>query len=125
MYDKLCQIITEQQKKVKDSPAFYVGEQLKDIAKDNGFITDLLINDLTKDGMSIVDAEKQIKKYADGKKKNQSCVCVTPSEADDVLRKFYGLPAKEEVEGKKTIDSSADDSFIDLNEFLFGGDRNG
>ena len=40
--------------------------------------------------MSITEAEKKIKAFADGHKTG-SFACVTPGEADAILREFYGL----------------------------------
>ena len=43
--------------------------------------------------MSITEAEKKIKAYADAHKTG-SFACVTPAEADRILREFYGLPQR-------------------------------
>ncbi|MEI3305912.1 MAG: hypothetical protein V8R40_07740, partial [Dysosmobacter sp.] len=49
-----------------------------------------LAQDLENASMSITEAEKKIKAFADGHKTG-SFACVTPGEADDILREFYGL----------------------------------
>lgn len=43
--------------------------------------------------MSITEAEKKIKVFADSHKTG-SFSCVTPEESDRILREFYGLPPR-------------------------------
>ena len=45
--------------------------------------------------MSIVEAEKKIKAFADSHKSG-GFACVTPAESDRILREFYGLPQRQE-----------------------------
>ena len=51
---------------------------------------EILAQDLENASMSITEAEKKIKAFADGHKTG-SFACVTPGEADAILREFYGL----------------------------------
>ncbi len=84
--------IEVQQAAVKNrSPQWMVGEQLKNICRREPRSAELLVQDLKVEDMSITAAEKKIKAYAD-KHKTGNFACVTPSEADRILRKFYGLP---------------------------------
>ncbi len=71
-----------------------VGEQLLDIARGDDCVAELLITDLNNQEMSVINAEKKIKAYADEihKKKGGSSVGVSPKKAEEILRKFYGLP---------------------------------
>ncbi len=46
--------------------------------------------------MSITEAEKKIKAYADSHKTGNFS-CVPPAESDRILREFYGLPSSDEV----------------------------
>lgn len=110
-YEKLVEIITAQQKGHENTDVFGIGEQLKDMAEGNEKITDLLINDLTTEGMMLTDAAKMFKKHADGIKGKQNVVCITPKVADGLLRKFYGLPSAQE---KEQVAAPA----IDLSDFL-------
>ena len=83
--------IEEQQKKVKERSApWMVGEQLKDICRREPASAELICQDLQVEAMSIVEAEKKIKAYAD-KHKTGNFACVTPAEAEGILREFYGL----------------------------------
>ena len=110
-FEKLVEIITAQQKGHENTDVFGIGEQLKDIAEGNEKITDLLINDLTTDGMKLTDAAKMFKKHADSIRGKQNMVCITPKVADGLLRKFYGLPSARE---KEQVAAPA----IDLSDFL-------
>lgn len=110
-FEKLVEIISEQQKGHENEDVFGIGEQLKDMAEGNAKITELLINDLTTDGMKLLDAAKMFKKHADSIKGKNNMVCITPKIADGLLRKFYGLP-----EAKETITVAAPE--IDLSDFL-------
>lgn len=84
--------IETQQAAVQDrSPQWMVGEQLKDICRREPRSAELLIQDLKADDMNITAAEKKIKAYADEHKTGRFA-CVTPAEADRILREFYGLP---------------------------------
>ena len=53
---------------------------------------ELIAQDLENETMSITEAEKKIKAFADGHKTGNFS-CVTPMEADRILREFYGLPS--------------------------------
>lgn len=89
--------IEAQQAKVKERSApWMVGEQLKDICRREPKSAEIIDADLDNEGMSIVEAEKKIKAYAD-KHKTGSFACVTPAEADEILRKFYGISGAEET----------------------------
>ena len=110
-FEKLVEIISEQQKGHENEDIFGIGEQLKDMAEGNDKITELLINDLTTDGMKLTDAAKMFKKHADTIKGKSNMVCITPKIADGLLRKFYGLP-----EAKETVTVAAPE--IDLSDFL-------
>ena len=89
-----------QQLKVKERSAqWMVGEQLKDICRREPFSAELIAQDLENESMSIVEAEKRIKAFAD-KHKTGNFACVTPVEAENILREFYGLPKPGEQEEK-------------------------
>lgn len=88
---ELCRIIEEQQKEKEGTDAFTVGEQLKDMAKSDPAIARILSEDLQRSGMGIQDAAKEIKKYADASRKGNFSF-VSPKKAEEILRKFYGLP---------------------------------
>ncbi|MBC5733962.1 hypothetical protein [Lawsonibacter hominis] len=73
------------------SAPWMVAEQLMDICRREPECAELIAQDLDNPDMSIVEAEKQIKAFADSHRTGKFS-CVTPSEADRILREFYGLP---------------------------------
>ena len=85
--------IEAQQAAVQDrSPQWMVGEQLKDICRMEPRSAELIAQDLEHASMSISEAEKKIKAFADAHKTGNFS-CVPPAEADRILREFYGLSA--------------------------------
>lgn len=110
--------IEQQQAKEKGrTAAWMVGEQLKDMARREPESAELLDKDLDIPEMSIQQAEKKIKAYADAHKTG-SFACVTPAEAERILREFYGLTARAEQSGAPTGDNGGDAEIIDLGAFL-------
>ena len=90
VYDK----IEKMQRGIENTAPWMVGEQLKEICSREPACEDILDRDLDVPEMSLVNAEKQIKAWADKQKRNGNCVCVPPSKAEEILRKFYGLPER-------------------------------
>lgn len=103
--------IEAQQAKLKENSApWVVGEQLKEICADP-HCAELVSTDLDNEEMSLEKCEKQIKAYAD-KHKQGNFAYVSPKVAEDIIRKFYGLPAAGESPARQT------DNIIDLSDFL-------
>lgn len=101
------EMIEQQQAKLSDTePAWMVGEQLKDICREDETAAAIVAEDLTSEVMSLTKAAGELKKYADQNKKGR-CFCITPKVADGILRRFYGLPeagaAKETVPEKSNV----------------------
>ena len=108
-------IEAQQAKVTARSPQWMVGEQLKDICRREPRSAELLAQDLKVEAMSITAAEKKIKAFADSHKTGNFS-CVTPMEADRILREFYGLP-----EPSVALPPAADPperKIIDLSDFL-------
>ena len=120
MKEEAIKRIEEQQAKLKEgTAAWVVGEQLKDICHREAKSAELIAQDLQVKEMSLVEAEKQIKKWADGHKTGNFAY-VSPQKADEILRKFYGLPGAtaEEVETPKVAESvRATTGIVDLADF--------
>lgn len=94
MIQEAIRKLREQQRKVKErSPQWMVAEQLIDLVRAEPRCAEILAQDLEVEAMSITEAEKKIKAYADGHKTG-NFACVTPGEADRILREFYGLPER-------------------------------
>ncbi len=111
--------IERQQAKEKGrTAAWMVGEQLKDMARREPESAELLDKDLDIPEMSIQQAEKKIKAYADAHKTG-SFACVTPAEAERILREFYGLnPSVSFADTSPDRGGKGDSEIIDLGAFL-------
>lgn len=111
-------IETQQAKEPGRTAAWMVGEQLKDICRMEPRSAELIGKDLDIKEMSIQAAAKKIKEHAD-KHKTGSFACVTPIEADRILREFYGLGENPErgVEDAAPYKGS-DGKIISLEDFL-------
>ena len=83
--------IEAQQKGFEDTAIWMVGEQLKDICSREPDSAILVAQDLENKDMSLANAEKKIKAYADKHRKG-NFACVPPNVAEKILREFYGLP---------------------------------
>lgn len=99
MMEEAIRKLREQQSGVKErSPQWMVAQQLMDLCRAEPECAELLARDLDMPELSIVEAEKKIKAFADSHKTG-SFACVIPAEADRILREFYGLPLRREPEG--------------------------
>lgn len=119
---RLQELIAEQTKGHEKTAVECVGKQLLGIARHEPASAELLVKDLEVSGMGIAEAEKKIKEAAD-KNKKDNCGFVGWEEADTILRKFYGLPARpDEDEGEpapvEEVSSPKDSGTIDLREFF-------
>lgn len=88
------EMIEAQQKGKEDTAPWMVGEQLKDICRQDPHCAEIVAQDMANPSMSLVECEKKIKAKADEmqKKGKQKCVCITPNVAEQIIREFYGLP---------------------------------
>jgi len=82
--------ITAQQPR-EHSAVWMVGEQLKDMLRAEPHLVEIVSQDLDVAEMSLAECEKKIKACAD-KHKTGNFSCVTPAEAEGIIREFYGLP---------------------------------
>lgn len=86
--DVFDKIRAQQQK--ERTAVWMVGEQLADIIRHDLAAQEIVSRDLDAKGMSLADCEKKIKAYAD-KHKTGNFACVIPSEAERIIREFYGI----------------------------------
>ena len=120
MVNEVIRKIEEQQKKLKSGDiAFYVGEQLKDICRREPHSAQIILEDLGNKKMAITEAEKKIAERA-RKNRQGNCGCVTPSEAEEILREFYGLGAGTEAATpvEETPQPRREGKVLDLADFL-------
>lgn len=115
VYDK----IAAQQKGQEDTDVFAVGQQLKDILRGDPALEEIVDKDLDVKDMSLANAAKKIKAYADEqhRKNKSSCVCVPPHVAEGILREFYGLPGCGAAEPARATDNE-DSAIPDFTDFL-------
>ena len=104
------------QKGIENTAPWMVGEQLKDICRREPDVQEIVLQDLAMSGMSLKDCEKQIKAWAD-KHKSGSCCCVPPNVAEDIIRKFYGLPEAKTMP-EETQEAAPTGKVLDLSAFL-------
>ena len=86
--------IEAQQKGKEFTDVWMVGEQLKGILQMDPSLEELISTDLDVKDMSLADCAGRIKSWADEQKHKIKgrCVCVPGNVAEDIIRKFYGLP---------------------------------
>ncbi|MBO5019041.1 MAG: hypothetical protein J6D52_00095 [Clostridia bacterium] len=113
MNNKLAEIISKQQAGHQNDPVFMIGEQLKEMAEGDDKVTELLIQDLQTANMKLSDAAKELQKHSDKNRGKATCYCITPKVAEDILRKFYGLPERKDQ--KSSVNTAP---AIDLSDFL-------
>ena len=118
------EMIEAQQRGIENTAAWMVGEQLKDICRADPGCAAIVAEDLQQKEMSLAACEKKIKAYADKNKKGNS-FCVIPTVAEDIIRKFYGLPERvqkgqETAEGPSRTPAPAEEasSLLDLGDLL-------
>ena len=86
----------EAQQPKERTTVWVCGEQLKDILRAEPELAEIVLKDLENKAMSLTECEKKFKARADEKHRSDrgNRVCVLPMEAEEIIRKFYGLPEK-------------------------------
>ncbi|MCI7638237.1 MAG: hypothetical protein MSS60_00195 [Clostridiales bacterium] len=111
--------IAAQQKGHENTDIWMVGQQLKDILRGDPTLEEMVDKDMDVEDMSLANAAKKIKAWADEqhKKTKGSCVCVPPDVAEGIIREFYGLPAcgSSEPASAPVVE---DDALPDFADFL-------
>lgn len=112
--------IAAQQKGHENTDIWMVGQQLKDILRGDPALEEIVDKDLDVKDMSLANAAKKIKAWADAqhKKTKGSCVCVPPDVAEGIIREFYGLPACGSSEPAAAPVVAEDDALPDFADFL-------
>lgn len=108
--EKTVAAIEAQQPKERTA-VWMVGEQLKDMLQAEPELAGIVLEDLQSAGKSLTECEKNIKAFAD-KHKTGGFACVIPSEAEKIIREFYGLPERGAAQPPKKAE------VIDLADFL-------
>lgn len=99
--EEACKAIEAQQSEKRDS-VWMVGEQLKEMIRTDGDAAALVLEDLRSGGeRTLQKAEEQIRKRAQ-ENRIGTVGCVTPVEAEEILRHFFGLGERQSAEQKHT-----------------------
>lgn len=111
--------IAAQQKGHENTDIWMVGQQLKDILRGDPALEEIVDKDLDVKEMSLADAAKKIKEWAEEqhRKTKGSCVCVPLVAAEGIIREFYGLPACGASEPAAPV-VAEDDALPDFADFL-------
>lgn len=118
------EMIEAQQKGKENTGPWMVGEQLKDICRQDPHCAEIVAQDLGNPSMSLAECEKKIKAAADEiqKKNKKKCVCITPNVAEQIIREFYGLPEYQMAQNTASAPepATAEDDFgiLDLSDLL-------
>jgi hypothetical protein len=102
----------EKQQPKQRNDVWMVGEQLKDLLKAEPQWAEMVERDLQNQGQKLEDVAKLIRERA---KKNKvgNCGVVTPMEADEIIRKTYGIP-----ERGAASEAPAPDNLVSLEDFF-------
>lgn len=84
--------IAKQQPKQRND-VWMIAEQLKDLLKAEPQWAEMVKRDLENKGQTLEDVAKLIRERAQ-KNKVGNCGIVTPMEADEIIRKVYGIPER-------------------------------
>lgn len=111
--------IADHQKGHENTDIWMVGQQLKDILRGDPALEEIVDKDMDVKEMSLDNAAKKIKAWADEQRKKTkcSCVCVPPDVAEGIIREFYGLPACGASEPAAPV-VAEDDALPDFADFL-------
>lgn len=86
------------------------GEQLKDMIRNDARAQEIVSQDLDIPEMSLAECEKKIKAYADSHKTG-NFACVTPIEAENIIREFYGIAKISEAPAEDSAPLTLDSFF--------------
>ena len=115
--EKALLAIEAQQPKQRNA-VWMVGEQLKDMLRAEPGLAEIVEQDLAVKAMSLAECEKKIKAYAD-KHRTGNFACVTPAEAEKIIREYFGLTEiPERAEAGPQKETAAEGKVIDLADFF-------
>lgn len=98
MIEQAINKITSLQPKERTA-VWLVGEHLKELCRASSHDAEIILQDLEIPEMSLAKAEEKIEalaKQREVRHGNKGTGFVAPQEAENILRKFYGLTAREE-----------------------------
>ena len=116
--NKAIELIEKQQRGKDNTPAFVIGLHLIEMMKQDGRIEAILEEDLQNPEMSLENCAKKLQDAADQihRETKKNTVCLTPMQAEKIIRKFYGLPDQGDVPQPAPAPEPSD--IIDLEDLL-------
>jgi protein involved in temperature-dependent protein secretion len=109
MLDKVIEAITAQQPKLRND-VWMVGEQLKDLLRSEPQWAEMVLQDLKNKEQNLEAIAKKIRERAQ-KNKTGSFGCVTPAEAEEIIRKTFCIPDNEKEKPAPSNVISLEDFF--------------
>lgn len=88
----LALIEAQQGRMAKGSAPWCVGEQLKEMLRDQPEAAGIVAADLEQAGMGLAECERKIADFAKAHKQGSVGFC-GPQDAERIIREFYGMPA--------------------------------
>lgn len=88
----LALIEAQQGRMAKGSAPWCVGEQLKEMLRDQPEAAGIVAADLEQAGMGLAECERKIADFAKAHKQGSGGFC-GPQDAERIIREFYGMPA--------------------------------
>ena len=88
----LALIEAQQGRMAKGSAPWCVGEQLKEMLRDQPEAAGIVAADLEQAGMGLAECERKIADFAKAHKQGSIGFC-GPQDAERIIREFYGMPA--------------------------------
>ena len=127
-FQKACLEKLKEQTKNKSGTVNMVGRQIWDLVRTHPDFAEIICTDLDNPNMTVSMCEGRIHAAADERHKTEkgSCAAISPAEAENIIRKFYGLPEIpgqdpfEETDPQSSPDPAAasGDNIINLEDFL-------
>lgn len=115
----LALIEAQQGRMAKGSAPWCVGEQLKEMLRDQPEAAGIVAADLEQAGMGLAECERKIADFAKAHKQGSVGFC-GPQDAERIIREFYGMPAagNEREQAGKAAPPPAARRTIRLTDFL-------
>ena len=103
----LAAIAAQQQKHKQGTAPWCVGEQLKEMLRDQPEAAGLVAADLEQDGMGLADCERKIAAFAKAHRSGGVGFC-GPADAERIIREFYGMPERPKREERREPEPAAE-----------------
>ena len=94
-------------------PAWMCGEQLLEMITPDAAASKLVLDDLKHGGMSLRGCEADIRAFA-----SKNGGCCTGSEAEKIIRKYFGIPAQAEAPKLEPEPPAPAGNIVNLEDFF-------